>query len=703
MVDALLHYTLPSFEALTDLEKENRIMRKYINDKFTHFIHGADYNPDQWLHAKEVWDEDMQLMKEANCNEMTVGIFSWATLEPEEGKFDFSFLDEIIDKIYKNDGRVVLATPSGARPRWLTEKYPEVLRVREDGHRNRFGARHNHCYTSPAYREKVRIINTKLAERYGKHPAVIAWHVSNEYGGECYCELCEQEFREFLRKRYENDIEKLNLAYWSYFWSHKYTSFEEIEFPGENGENSIHGLNLDFRRFVSYQTTDFMNAEIEAIRAVCPDIPITTNMMPGFYDINYYEMAKELDVISWDSYPSWHSGTQTDTACKAAFWHDFFRSLKSRPFMLMESAPGLVDWKSYNKLKRPGMDRLQSLQAVAHGSDTVQYFQWRKGRGSSEKFHGAVVDHVGTSDTRVFKAVQSTGATLKAIDEVCGSMVNARVAIIYDWENRWALEDSKGFVRKDKKYETTCIEYYKAFWKRGIAVDVINSHGNFEKYDLVVAPMLYMTDDDTIQRIMKFVEKGGTFYATYTLGMVDDTDLCHLGGFPAKGLKDVFGIWNEEIDTLYPNEKVEVVIGEKTYEGKDYSELIHSKGAEVLATYNSEFYAGMPAATVNSYGKGKAYYQAFRDTGAFWDDMASRILAELGIESTLKVDLPEGVCAHKRGADGVEYLFVQNYSEVPVEDIVVGEGYVDMETGESVSKISLGVFDVKVLKKSQTY
>lgn len=674
-------------------------MRKYINDKFPHFIHGADYNPEQWLHSKEIWDEDMKLMKEAHCNEMTVGIFSWAELEPEEGKFNFSFLDEIIDKIYENGGRVVLATPSGARPRWLADKYPEVLRVREDKHRERFGARHNHCYTSPVYREKVRIINTKLAERYGKHPAVVAWHISNEYGGSCYCDLCEEEFREFLRKRYDNDIEKLNHAYWSYFWSHKYTSFDEIEFPGEHGEYSIHGLNLDFKRFVSYQTTDFMKAEIEAIRAVCPDIPVTTNMMPGHYPTNYYEMAKYFDIASWDSYPNWHNGNQMEVAYSIAFWHNFFRSLKNRPFMLMESAPGLVNWKPYNKLKRPGMDRLQSLQAVAHGSDTVQYFQWRKSRGSVEKFHGAVVDHLGTNETRVFKAVQSTGATLKAIDEVCGSVVNARVAIIYDWENVWALDDSQGFARNDKKYRHICEKYYYPLWKRGIAVDIISAHGDFEKYDFVIAPMLYMTDKDTIQRITSFVENGGTFYATYMLGMVNESDICYLGGFPAENLKEVFGIWNEEIDTLYPGEKTEILSDEKIFEGVEYSELIHARGAEVLATYNSEFYAGMPAMTVNSYGKGKAYYQAFRDTGEFWDAMVTRILGEMGIENTLTGELPEGVVAHKRETDGVEYLFVQNYSDVPVANISLINEYLDMESREIVREISLNAFDVKILKK----
>ena len=263
-------------------------MKKYINDKFPHFLHGADYNPEQWINTKEIWDEDMRLMNLANCNEMSVGIFSWATLEPEEGVFNFSFLDEIIDKIYAAGGRVILATPSGARPRWLAEKYPEVLRVNKDGTKNKYGARHNHCYTSPVYREKVRIINTKLAERYGKHPAVVAWHISNEYGGRCYCSLCEAEFKKFVAKRYHNDIDELNTQWWSTFWSHNYRSFDDVEFPTPLGEQSIHGLSLDSKRFASYQTADFMKNEVAAIREVCPDIPVTTNMMGTYDGLNYW-------------------------------------------------------------------------------------------------------------------------------------------------------------------------------------------------------------------------------------------------------------------------------------------------------------------------------------------------------------------------------------------------------------------------------
>ncbi len=673
--------------------------KHYINKKYPHLLHGGDYNPEQWIHDKSIWDKDMELMREANINELTVGIFSWAILEPREGEFDFSFLDEIIDKIYKNDGRVVLATPSGARPHWMADKYPEVLRVNQSLQKMHFGARHNHCYTSPVYREKVRIINTKLAERYGNHPAVIAWHISNEYGGECYCPLCQDAFRNFLRKKYNNDIEKLNFAYWSTFWSHRYDSFEQVEPPMDIGEKSMHGLTLDWRRFVSLQTADFMREETVPIRKICPELPVTTNMMPAVHDISYYDMAEVMDVASWDTYPDWHSGGR-DVAIRNAYWNDFFRSLKQRPFMLMENCPGATNWKKYNKIKRPGMDRTAALQSLAHGSDTVQYFQFRKSRGSAEKFHGAVVDHVGTNETRVFKAVAEIGATLRTIDEIAGTMPKVKVAIIFDWENDWALTDAQFIQRENKKYRETGLDYYRPLWERGITADIVSAHADFSKYDLVIAPMLYMTDEDTTEKLSSFVENGGTLYATYTLGMVDGTDLCHLGGFPGGKLRQVFGIWNEEVDGLWPHDRIKVKTTDGSeYEGLDICEIIHTEGAEVLATYASEFYAGTPAMTVNTYGKGKAYYQTFRDTGAFKDRIIEQIVDELGIERAVPEKLPNDVSAHKRFDGDTTYLFVENYSDKPVSGIRLDSTYTDMLTGEPCDFVALDAFHTRIFKK----
>ena len=667
-------------------------MKKYVNEAFPHLLHGADYNPEQWRRTPEIWDEDMRLFRLAGMNEMSMNIFSWDAVEPEEGVFDFSVLDEMINKVYENGGRVILATPTGGRPRWLAKKYPEVLRVGSDGVKRVYSHRHNHCYTSPIMREKMRIVDEKLAERYGNHPAVIAWHLSNEYGGECYCPLCIKAFQEYVRELCGGSLDELNRRYYTAVWSHKYDSFEDIEPPYSNGEACVNCLSLDWHRFVTHQTTDFMKAEIAAVRKYS-SLPVTTNMMYNYGTLNYYKLGEPIDFISWDSYPDWHNDYGDRVEITHSFWHDVFRSIKKKPFLLMESAPGLVNWKPYNKLKRPGVDTAQSLAAIAHGSDSVQYFQFRKCQGNSEKWHGSVVDHVGHENTRIFHTVQETARRLSLIDGVAGSETRSEVAIIYDWETRWSLQHDSGFQKQDKKYYETVMSYYRSFWQRGISCDVVSPHSDLSGYKLVVAPMLYLVDEDIENRLERYVREGGCLYSTYITGYVDEATLCHLGGLPAGKLKDVFGIWNEEIDTYYPTDRGEVQIEGKRYAVQDYSEIVHLRGARSLGEYTKEFYAGMPAFTVNDYGKGRAYYQTFRDEdGKFHHEKLASIAEELGISTDVPVPaegLPYGVTARKRYDEDREYLFVINYSEADVT-VELGGEYVDFdgEKTETVAKIS---------------
>ncbi|MFO7153802.1 MAG: beta-galactosidase [Caldicoprobacter oshimai] len=679
-----------------------------INPKFPHFLHGGDYNPDQWKHTPEVWDEDMRLMKLAHCNVMSVGIFSWASLEPEEGKFEFGWLDTIMDKLAENGIYAILATPSGARPAWLAAKYPEVLRVLPNRVRILFGGRHNHCYTSPVYREKTRLINQKLAERYKDHPALLAWHVSNEYGGECHCELCQQAFREWLKKKYDNDLDKLNRAWWTGFWSHTYTDWDQIQSPAPHGEGSIHGLNLDWKRFVTHQTIEFMKNEIAPLREITPNVPVTTNFMGTYTGLNYWKFAPELDVISWDNYPRWH-GEEPDweLAYKVAFVHDINRSLKGgKPFMLMESTPSMTNWQPVAKLKRPGMHLLSSIQAVAHGSDTVQYFQWRKSRGCVEKFHGAVVDHCGHENTRVFRDVAEVGKVLEKLDPIIGTTVRPEVAIIYDWENRWAIDDAQGPRREKKDYLLTCQSHYRPFWENGVPVDVIDMDCDFSGYKLLVAPMLYMVRPGVAERIEKFVEEGGTFVTTYWSGIVDENDLCFLGGFPGP-LRKVTGIWSEEIDALYDHDVNHVVLKDDNplglkgeYEARELCDLIHAETAEVLATYKSDFYAGRPALTVNSFGKGKAYYIAFRNNGDFLTDFYGALIKELNLKRAVDTELPQGVTAQMRTDGERVFVFILNFvpeeRQVDLKDM----RFKDMITGEDITgRISLPPYGVKILER----
>lgn len=676
--------------------------KKHPCPSLPHFIHGADYNPEQWIDDKSVWDRDMELMSLAHCNEMTVGIFSWSTLEPREGEFDFSFLDEIIERIGKNGGKVILSTPSGARPRWLAEKYPEVLRVGSDGVREHFRARHNHCFTSPVYREKVQRINRALAERYGQNPTVIAWHISNEYSGECHCPLCVQAFREYLREKFHGDIGALNKAYWTTFWSHTYDSFDQIEPPGKLTETGVHGLNLDWHRFVTHQTMDFIQCETAPLRELTPHLPVTINMMYEFYDLDYHKVASVIDFASWDSYPEWHNGDDAVIAQRAAFWHDLYRSLKMQPFLLMESTPSLVNWKPYNKPKSPGLDVLSSVQAVAHGSDSVQYFQWRKSRGSSEKFHGAVVGHDGTGDTRVFRSVQTTGKILEQIDEVAGSLTKAQVAIIFDWENMWALDDCQGYASENKQYFDTCYEYHRVFWERGINCDIVSPHADLTKYSLVVAPMLYLTDADTIENLRSFVENGGVLYATYMLGTVNETDLCYLGGIPANELKDMFGVIAEEIDTLYPSERRHAVIDAYKHELCDYCETLRLNGATEMAIYTDGYYRDTPAVTLHRYGNGTAVYQACRDSGSLKEQMLDQLIQEHGILSVVETDgvLPHGVTAQSRTDGENIYVFVQNYSDTQTATVKLRSKMHDMLSGDFTDTCVLQPYSFRVYRLS---
>ncbi|WP_182200284.1 beta-galactosidase [Paraliobacillus salinarum] len=679
-----------------------------VSAKVPKMMHGADYNPEQWKDYPDVLAEDIRLMKLANCNVMSMGMFSWSSLEPTEGQFTFDFLDHILDEFAKNDIYVYLATPSGARPAWMAEKYPEVLRVGPNRVRNLYGHRHNHCYTSPVYREKVTIMNQKLAERYAHHPAVIGWHISNEYGGECHCEYCQQAFRDWVKDKYQS-LDQLNHAWWTAFWSHTYSDFSQVESPAPHGETLLHGLNLDWKRFVTDQTIDFYRHEVNALKQANPDLPCTTNFMLLFDQLDYAKFAKELDFVCWDSYPAWHSNMEeSDTAAWIAFNHDMFRSFKDgQPFLLMESTPSTTNWQDVSKLKRPGMHKLSSLQAVAHGSDSVQYFQWRKSRGANEKFHGAVVDHYGAENNRVFSDVQEVGAALEKLTKVVGTTVDAEVAVIFDTENRWAVKDAEGPRNIGINYEETVFDYYKALWENHVNIDVISMDKDFSKYKIVVAPMLYMMQLGVGERLEKFVEAGGILVTTYWSGIVNNTDLCFLNGFPGP-LRQTLGIRSEEIDSLHDGQTNGVKMNDNNrlgldgeYIARELCDLIHLEGAEALAYYTKDFYAGRPALTVNAFGKGKAFYVASRNDRPFYNDFLTKLIDETGVKRVLQKDLPKGVHAHSRTDGENEYIFIMNFNEEETTINLTDIGYTNILDDDEISDtLILKSYGVKVIERS---
>lgn len=673
-------------------------MSREVN--FGKLLHGGDYNPEQWLHDPDILEKDIEYFKKAKINEVSLGVFSWSMLEPEEGVFRFQWMEDIINRLYENGISVILSTPSGARPKWMADQYPEVLRVDSSGNRAFFGGRHNHCYTSPLYREKVRIMNKKLAENFGNHPGVIAWHISNEYSGECYCPLCQEEFRRWLKDRY-GSIDKLNFAWATTFWSHTYNSFDQIEAPSPRGEEGIHGLNVDWRRFVTDRTRDFIIHEIRAIREGGSDKPATINMMYDFKGLNYHKFADIIDIVSWDNYPHWHKKEEYLTAMDGGMQHDIMRSIQKKPFLLMESCPSAPNWQAVSKLRKPGIVHAASMQAIAHGADSVLYFQLRQSRGSSEKFHGAVIDHYGGDDTRVFREVTEIGESLEKLRDVAGAGVRAETAVIFDWENRWALEDAMGPRNEGMFYKEAVEKSYYAFRKLGLNVDMIDMEQELEDYKVVAAPMLYMFRAGFWEKVQRFVEKGGRFILTYWSGIVDETELCFLGGTPY-GLMDVMGLRSTEIDGLYEGESnVGIPVQgnsmhmTSSYTCKNLCDLVRPSAAEVILTYGEDFYAGMPALTKNSFGKGYAYYVCADFEQGFYDEIYRKIAAEAGIKRIIR-HIPKGVEVSTRQTDKAEYVFVQNFNREPVEiQLPTDEYHVWMGSYDG----TIGGFGTVVLKK----
>ncbi|HEY3782393.1 MAG TPA: beta-galactosidase [Fimbriimonadaceae bacterium] len=672
-------------------------MRKsYINPKFPSLWHGGDYCPEQW--TPEIWDEDVRLMQKSRFTVATMGMFAWAKLEPSEGVYDFGWFDEVVDKLTKGERWFILGTPSAAPPAWFSNKYPETLRTRPNGVRQRHGNRVNFNIGSALYREKTREINRKLAERYGNHPRLLAWHLSNEYNGEDYSQDSIEQFREWLRSKFNNDLGALNHAYWTAFWGHTYGSWDEIDPPGTPyGETAVQGLTVDWKRFVTDQTIDFMLSEAEPLRELTPDVPITTNMMGTYPGLDYRKMAKHLDFISWDSYPAPKKPlTDPQTWITVGFRHDLMRSLKpDKPWLLMEYTPSSANWYDVMALKRPGMHRFESLHALAHGADGLQYFQWRQSRGGQEQFHGAVVSHSG-SNTRIFDEVCEVGIELDTFNNLAGSTVKSEVALLFDWENRWALEAACGPIQGDKKYEETVPDFYRALIKAGVSVDIVGQDDSLDRYKLVVAPMAYSLRPTFIEEVKRFVKNGGHFLTTYLSGWVDENSLVFEGGFLAPW-SELLGLTSEELDALYKDQTNSVdFLGENSlgvagqFQATEFCEIVHPTTAEPLAVFRGEFYAGSPAVTGNKFGAGVAYYLAARTETALLDVLLSKLARAAGVSSVVDFELPMGVMAKKREAEDSETLFLLNTLSEPT-----------VITSEKWGSISIAPYNAAVLTKSR--
>ncbi|MDF2511481.1 MAG: Beta-galactosidase [Herbinix sp.] len=599
------------------------------NGKHSFVLFGGDYNPDQWDRA--TIEEDMRLFKKAGVNTVTLPVFSWAKLEPEEGVYHFEWLDEILELLWANQIQVILSTPTSAQPAWLSAKYPEVLPVDIAGRKRTHGMRVFFCVNSEKYRERAAAIAAVMAGRYKDYPGLLGWHVANEYGTYCYCENCQKKFRLWLKKQYRT-LENLNEKWHTAFWGRTLTSFEEIMLPTELNDDYRFNpaIQLDYMRFVTASTIECYENEARILKKATPELPVFTNISGYIKKLNQFELVSHMDVAGWDNYPS-----PTDERSFSALKHDIMRALKDgKSYYVVEQSPNQQNWQPYNKLKRPGELRKIAYQGLARGADSCLYFQMRQSIGGQEKFHGALISHSGRDDTRIFKECMDLGNELQLLD---GSFVAGRTAaevgILFDWDNWWALELCSG-PTQDMNYLEQVHHYYKPFYYQNIPVDIIKQTSDFSKYKTIVAPLLYMIKEGVAERLEQFVKAGGTLIATYMTGYVDENDRCIYGAYPGQ-LRDVLGIWVEEVDALFPEERnyIRVKDGhepQNSYESSFLCDVLHTESAQVIAEYTEDFYAGMPAVTVNCYGQGKAYYIGTQTEQDYLSSLVRNICDEKG-------------------------------------------------------------------------
>ena len=662
----------------------------------TRLLYGADYNPEQW--PKEIWLDDMRLMKLAHVNMASINIFSWAALEPQAGVYEFATLDRIMDMLASHGIVADLATATASPPTWMSRRYPAMLPVTFQAVRLSHGSRQHYCPNSVDYRREAAQLVRQLATRYRAHPALNLWHVNNEYGchvSACYCDVCAAAFRVWLQARYST-LEALNTAWGTRFWSQYYYDWEDILPPRLAPAQNNPGQSLDYQHFMSDSLLDCFKIEATILREITPDIPITTNFMVAFKPTDYFAWASSLDIISFDNYPA-----LTTPAWETALTHDLMRSLKGgQPYLVMEQTPSQLNWMAQNPQKRPGNIRLQSLQAVAHGADGVLYFQWRQSQAGAEKFHSAIVTHEGNEHNRIFRQAAQIGKELAQLSpEIVGSRVTAQVAILMDWQNWWAVEYLPG--PSDRLHYWEQIKtYYRALHRLNVAIDIVQPDHDLSRYRLVVAPLLYMLRPGVAQNLEQFVNGGGTLLTTFFSGIVDEHDSVGLGGYPS-ALRKLLGIHVEEFDPWTETVTNRVVIKAGRLRGSYpctlWGEVVHLEGAEALGVFAHDYYANGPALTVHSFGQGKAYYLATQADEVLRDKLSQLLCREVGVEPILLA--PDGVEVTRRvRADGREVSFLLNHTTNPVPVSLPAGSFTSLLQNELVEgQIKIPGQDVEVL------
>jgi beta-galactosidase len=684
-------------------------------------LYGADYNPEQW--PESVWKQDANLMRDAGVTMVTLGVFSWARLQPAEQEWDFAWLDQLMDLLHSRGVAVDLATATASPPAWFVRQYPETLPVTAEGVRLEFGSRQHFCPSSPVYREAATSLARKMAERYAEHPALALWHINNEYGdhvAECFCDVSAEDFRRWLRERYGNDITQLNFAWGTDFWSQRYSDFAHIEPPRKAPGPVNPGQLLDWRRFSSDALLACFLAERSVLKEVTPDIPVTTTFLSMHKNLDYWKWAANEDVVSNDAYPD---PADASAHVSAAMDYDLMRSLAgNRPWLLMEQAPSAVSWRAVNVPKTPEQRRLWSLQTVARGADGVMHFQWRASRAGAEKFHSALLPHGGTQ-SRGWRETVRLGEDLANLAEIAGTRIESTVAIILDWNSWWALE-AEDHPSSRIRLKDQMLSWYSILHRWNHVVDFVPPDADLTAYKVVLAPNLYAISTENASRLTDYVHGGGYLVVGFFSGIVDELDHIHQsadgsgGGYPGP-LKEVLGVAVDEwwpipdghSTTVTFTADEEAAKAKKkhhhSYSGIGYhhtpsaarwSEWLGTTTARTVAHYTHGALKDRPAVTRNEFGEGRAWYVSC-DLGADIEKVLGEAVRPAvvwpSLASTLAFNGIEVVC---RSSESHRYYFLLNHTDSPVElGSAVPFGAVNLLTGSRPTALAAnGVVVLKV-------
>ncbi len=648
------------------------------------FHFGVDYYPEHW--PEERWAEDARLMAEADINAVRLAEFAWSFLEPQPGHFDFGWLDRAMAILHGRGIQVILGTPTASAPPWVMAMMPDAYKVNERGQRLTYGNRCEFCPTHAGYRERGRMITLAMANHYVDHPAVIGWQIDNELNGRCYCSNCQVGFQNWLRCRYDT-LEKLNSAWGTAFWSHVYTEWSQIPVPMETGGVPNPGLDLDFRRFMSDTFACFQQEQVDILREVCPTHFITHNFMGfGFDQINYFDLAKPLDFVSWDNYPrtGWHLARKADHAY-LALGHDTTRGLKGKPFWVMEEQSGSGGWQTVGMTPRPGEMRLWTYQAIAHGADAIVYFRWRSARFGTEQYWHGVLYHHGQPGRR-YDELKTIGSEIKrAGEKFLGAENRSQVAMILSYDTRWAFQGQPN--HNDFNYSAHLASYYKALHRRNIGVDVVPPNADLSRYRLVIAPAVYVLSEETANNLRAFVQNRGMLIATARTGVKDEANAVVNRYLPGL-LADVCGVEVDEYDVQPADLTVPLELNlpnriTQTAQARLWFDVLRPTTSQSVATYQGEYFSGSPAITLNHFGQGQSIYIGTLGDDALHETLVDWALESMDIHAVLAT--PSGVEAVERWQGDQRLLFLLNHTG-EAKEIPINQSYTDLINGESVKE-----------------